>query len=112
MFTEKKIVGINPENCWVDNFCLKFLYLGSLCFGTSVFIMLLRGISSEANNLLILDVLDCFFYCVVVNFGKLIFGKSLFVSKSLFISRQTFSMEGKEVGIFNKAQGWISLILR
>ena len=43
----KKIVAINLENHWVDNFCLKFLYLDLFCLCTSVFRMLLWWISSE-----------------------------------------------------------------
>ena len=41
----KKIVPMNLENYWVDNFWLKLLYSGSFCFCTSVFIILLQWIS-------------------------------------------------------------------
>ena len=47
----KTVVAINLENHWVDNFCLKFLYLGSFFFCTSVFRMLLWWISvKEASS--------------------------------------------------------------
>ena len=34
----KKKIAMNPGNHLVDNFCLRFLYLGSFCFCTSVYL--------------------------------------------------------------------------
>ena len=57
---------MTSENHRVDNSYLRSLYLGSFCFCTSVFSLLLKWISSEANSLFIhceLTLETCIFQC-------------------------------------------------
>ena len=46
--------AVNPENHWLNNFCLMILIKVSFCFCTSVF-RLIQWTSSEANRLVILE---------------------------------------------------------
>ena len=92
--------AMNPENHWLNNFCLMILIKVSFCFCTSVF-RLIQWTSSEANRLVILEATfeTCIFW-VCFYFWK---DKSYFNLIYFWICKPNSSVEGDEGGIFEKS---------
>ena len=96
----KKRIPLNPENYWVNNFCLKFLYLGLLLFlNFCILTVIIINIhwnkqpSYTWNYLWNLRFVSVFF----LNFLK---------DKSLLVSRRQ-----SEEGSLNKTPDWKLLFL-
>ena len=87
MFIEK-MYCIGSENSWLNNFCLKFLYLGFILFlHFSIYTVSLKNIQWSKQPRYNWSCL-CIFYCIFVTFGKI--DRCLFQADYFLIYRLKF----------------------